>query len=93
MVDIQMEALVFKCRFIYHAGIQEFLPGGVQAQLPENSPDIFFFLSVRNLFYSFTAVYQWISKKTITKGYKGGPTFSSGGGGGSNIFQGVQEGV
>ena len=42
-----------------------------------------FFVS-RNLFYTFTVVYQWfISMKTIIfQGYKGGPTFSRGGGGG-----------
>ena len=55
--------------------------GGGQARLPENSSDNVFL--VLNLFYSFTVVYQWfISMKTIiSRGFRGGPTFSRGGGG------------
>ena len=70
-----------------HARIQELWPGGgVQALLPENRSDSVFFVlffSVLNLFYSFTVVYQlFISKKTIVfQGFRGGPTFSRGGGG------------
>ena len=72
-----------------HAQIQEFLPGGVQALLPENSSDNVFFQS--STFYSSIV----ISKKTIIfQSFRGGPIFSRGvhhfpGGGGSNFFQGV----
>ena len=49
--------------------------GGFQPRLPENSSDKVFFSLVLNLFYSFT------SKRTIIfQGFRGGPTFSRGGG-------------
>ena len=76
-------------------GSRNFAMGwGVQARLPENNSDNVFL--VLNLFYSFTVVYQlFMSKKTIIfQGFRGGPTFSGGGGvqhfpggEGSNFFR------
>ena len=71
--------------------------GGVSRPDCQKTALTTFFL-VLNLFYSFTVVYQWfISKKTIiSRGFRGvkhfsgggGQTFSRGGGGWSNFFQG-----
>ena len=70
-----------------HARIQGILPGGVQAQLPENSSDnVSFFLSVLNLFYSLTEGVQWLFKENYhyPRFQRGVQLLPGGGGGGPN---------
>ena len=63
--------------------------GGVQAWRTENSLGNVFIL-VLNLFYSLQRGSNgFITEKTLLfQGSRGGPTFSEGGGGVSNFFQG-----
>ena len=56
----------------------------VQARLPESSSNNVFVFFLSSTFYSFTVAYQWfISKKSII-------LLGLGGGGGSDLFQGVK---
>ena len=66
--------------------------GGVQVQLPENSSDVFLCFLVLNLFYSFTEGVQWLFKRKtiIFGGFRGGPTFSRGGGGGVQMLVSIE---
>ena len=86
-----MHMLVFALLFEHHAipctpcfpcadpGF--FVRGGVQVNLTKKALTTFFL--VLSLFYYFTEVKWLISKKTIIfQGFRGGPTFSRGGGGG-----------
>ena len=67
---------------MYHARIQEISSGGPGQSDKKSSDNVFFIPQL-----IFTEVKWSISKKSIIfQGFRGGPTFSRGGG--SNIFQG-----
>ena len=69
----------------YHARIQEISSGGGGPGQSDKKALTTFFFSPQLIF---TEVKWSISKKSIIfQGFRGGPTFSRGGGG-SNIFQG-----
>ena len=66
-------------------GSRYFARGGVQANLPENSSDnvyLFISFSPQLILQFYIGCPMVISKKTvIVQGFRGGPTFSRGGGG------------